>query len=236
MRRKNLSQCYLCGKVNERSKFTLEHVPPKFLSPRSPDTEFAKVAACKNCNSKYSHEESKFRDFLAVATAGKGIKSADDAYSSARRNFLRNPIARLFIGPSKDLKRIVRSIKREDIYSPSGKIYLGQALVIRMPDDVGWRDIVLKIAKGLHFLKSGYVVPENYKTVAKFIREVEFPELYKRCKVRGHAGDFFHFAGGWVKEDPKSGLWYMVFYKTVGFMVWFLKSKTVSKSGKKKIE
>lgn len=233
MKKKKLSQCYLCGKIDERKKFTLEHVPPKFLSPKSPDSEFAKVTSCQDCNNKYAHEESKFRDFLATASAGKGNQSADEAYSAARRNFQRNPIARLFIGPSKDLKRVVGGIKKEDLYSPSGKVYLGTASMIRVSNDVAWKDVVLKIAKGLHYLKSDSVIPEDYKTEVKFIKEVEFPDLYKDCTVRGHAGDFFHFAGGWTKEDSKFGLWYLVFYKTVGFMVWFLNPSAKIKESQK---
>lgn len=219
MKSHKVGKCYLCGKIGKMSH---EHVPPKFLSPKSPDSEFAKISACDKCNSGFSHKESKFRDFLATASAHKGNKSADDAYTAARRNFQRNPIARLLIGPNKDLKRIVSSIKRQDIYTPNG-IYLGTRSAIYASNDLEWKDVLIKIARGLHYLYSGEVIPKDYDFGAKFIQKIEFPDLYEQCKIRSRAGDFFHFAGGWTKEDPKTGLWYMVFYKKIGALVWFVK-------------
>ena len=80
-----IGQCYLCGKIGKG--MTKEHVPPKFISPKSPNSEFAYVSVCADCNNSNSHEENKFRDFLATAGAFKGNKSADDAYAAMKRNF-----------------------------------------------------------------------------------------------------------------------------------------------------
>lgn len=224
MKKNRIGQCYLCGAVG---KMTKEHVPPKFISPKSPNSEFAFVSVCASCNNSNSHEENKFRDFLATAGAFKGSKSADDAYEAMKRNFMSNSVARLLFGrPSKDLLRIVQNIRRKDIYTPAG-IYLGTQSIIMPPKDVAWESIIVKIARSLQFLFNGKVVPSNYIMHAQLIDKIDRPDLYEKAHQAGHAGDFFHFKGGWAKEDPKSGLWYMMFYKKLGAMAWFINPTAV---------
>ena len=231
MSKKKLSQCYLCGIIE--TGLTIEHLPPKCLSPKSADSEFATISACQNCNNKYSHEESKFRDFVATAGSGRGLIAADEAYGAMKRNFARNPIGRAG-NPHKDLIRLIKNIKRRDFYTPSGKVYLGSSNVVTPPDDLDLEGVLLKIARGLHFLYTGAVIPDDYIKHAVLIEKIEYPELYEETNTRGRAGDFFHFRGGWAKEDIKSGLWYMVFYKRVGAMAWFLNSTAIKKTSKHK--
>lgn len=218
LKKNKIGKCYLCGRVGE---MTEEHVPPKFLSPESSRSEFAFVSACESCNWDSSHEESKLRDFLATAGSGRDVKSADDAYKTMKKSFERNPIGRAG-RPHKDLVRIIKSISKKDFYSPSGRIYLGTANIINPPKDLNVEEAMLKIARSLHFLYSGEVIPREYIKHAILIDKIEFPELYKEAKTSGRAGDFFHFRGGWAKQDSKAGIWYMLFYKRIGVMAWFI--------------
>lgn len=220
MKKKRIGQCYLCGTIG---KMTQEHLPSQCLSPETPKSGFFFVPACSNCNNKYSHEESKFRDYLVTASAGKGNKSADKAYQAMRRNFMRNPIGR--VGrPHKDLIRIVKNISKKDFFSPDGKIYLGTGRIISSPDDLDIESVLIKIVRGLHFLHTKEIIPSSYIMHAKIIKHIEHPELFEDAKIKGKVGDFFHFRGGWAKEDNKSGLWYMLFYQTIGAMAWFIDS------------
>ena len=226
MAKKKLSQCYLCGIA--ATNLTDDHFPPKCLSPKSADSEFAMILACKRCNKKYSDEESKFRDFVATAGSGRSLIAADEAYKKMKRNFARNQIGRAG-RPHKDLVRLTKNIKYKDLYTPSGRIYLGSSYVITPPKDLDLEGVLLKIARGLHFLYTGAVIPNNYIKHAVLIEKIEYPELYEETKIRGRAGDFFHFRGGWAREDVKSGLWYMVFYKRVGAMAWFLNPTAIKR-------
>lgn len=220
---KKIGQCYLCGKVG---KITKEHVPPKFLSPKSLNGEFAAISACKDCNKGNSHAESKFRDFVAVGSAFTGNKSADDAYKASLRNFQRSPAARMFLGPSVDLIRIVKSIKRVDLISKGG-VYLGKAPTLYVPDEPDYNNILIKIAKGVHYLKTGSVIPANYSVFAGFLKEVPLPELeiLNSLNPSERAGDFFHFRGGYAKEDINACIYFMVFYKRMLARVWFMPPK-----------
>ena len=58
--------CYLCGEKpnNPWEELELDHLPPKFLSPKSTRLDFAYVPACPKCNRDYSHQENIFRDFI----------------------------------------------------------------------------------------------------------------------------------------------------------------------------
>lgn len=221
--------CYLCGQLKET---TLDHLPPKFLSPNSPDTEFAMVPACKECNNGYSWAESKFRDFVAAAATGSGNKSADDAHDAALRNYQRSPIARLFVGPSKDLIRVFQAMKKVDIFSKSGKIYLGKGVRLSVPNDPDYEKVLIKIAKGLHFLKTGSIIPTNYRVLAGFLEKIpaQDQEMINAMNPPQRAGDFFHFRGGSAKEDINACVYYMVFYKKVISRVWFMPPEPV-KSG-----
>lgn len=217
---KQIGQCYLCGKIG---KMTKEHAPPKFLSPKSPDSMFATISACEDCNKANSHAESKFRDFVAAAGAYSGNKSADGAYEASIRNFQRSPAARMLLGPSVDLVRIIKSIKHVDLFSKGG-IYLGKAPILHVPEDPDYKKVLIKIAKGVHFLKTGFVIPANYRVMAGFLNEVPPLELdiLNSLNPSERAGDFFHFRGGYAKEDVNACVYYMVFYKKVLTRVWFM--------------
>lgn len=181
------------------------------------------IPACLECNQSNSHAESKFRDYVSAGGAYSGNKSADDAYQASIRNFQRGAAARLFLGPSVDLIRIVKNIKHVDSFSESGRIYLGKIPLLYQPEDPDYNKILIKIAKGLHFLKTGSIIPSNYDILVGFIKEVPPPEyeILNKLNISGRAGDFFDFRGGNAKEDINACIYYMVFYKKIMSRIWF---------------
>lgn len=157
MKKTKPRQCYLCG---VKGKMTMDHLPPECLSPGTPKSGYFSIPACSTCNNKYSHEESKFRDYIATASAGRNSKSAEKAYQAMKRNFKRNPIGRAG-RPHKDLVRLVNNISTKDFYSSDGQVYLFSRRVITQPDDLDARAVLIKIARGLHYFCAEEIVPDT---------------------------------------------------------------------------
>lgn len=218
--KKKLGVCYLCG---NKAEITDDHVPPKNLAPKTPDSEFILLPACEKCNGKYSHEESKFRDFVVSAGAHRGLKSADDALEAAIRNFTRNP-PKDGITPQKDLQRLIKNHSIVDVIGPDG-VSLGKSHAITVSDDLNWRSVLVKIARGLHYKYTNQIIPDTNKIEVNFIKEIELPDIYKSTPYAGSVGDFFHYRGGPAVDEPTSGVWYLAFYKQVGAIVLFIKPK-----------
>ncbi len=177
--------CYLCGKGG---KLTDDHVPPRCLSPKSPNTSFFHLPAHKECNERLSHEESILRDFLATVGAKKNCQSADDAFLKMKKNFSRNIIGRAG-QPHKDLVRIVKNISKKDLITPQG-IYLKTVKVVYPPKDVNILSVIIKIARGLHFQCYREVIPEDYEMTAEYIKKIVDPDIYKNLKYSGNTGGF----------------------------------------------
>jgi len=74
MSQKRSKQCYVCGKW--ANSYIRDHVPPKSLAGNVPGIQFTTLPACRDCNVKYSSEESRLRDFLAVIGSNLGIAEA----------------------------------------------------------------------------------------------------------------------------------------------------------------
>lgn len=215
MSKKSSVQCYLCGKIS--NTVTRDHIPPKSLAPDSSNSLFQYAPACEECNRKFSHEESKFRDFLAVLRAGNGIAAADDAYEALKRNVNRNAIKRAGT-PHRDLLRILEGIAQRELYAPGG-IYLGTTKAISPASDINIQALLIKIARGLHYVHYQTIIPSGYIMKGYTLKHI--PESVIELPIVGNAGDFFHYRGGRLDEDPQAGIWFMAFYQAVYGMVYF---------------
>jgi hypothetical protein len=169
--------------------------------------------ACSECNNQLSHDESKFRDFLAVTCPSDTIPEAKDAFEKFKSNIQRNELGRAGM-PHKDLTRIIQGIDNKDIYTPNN-IYLGTVSTIRPGPDIDIRAILLKIARGLHAVHANEIIPPTYEQAAcLYGHSGPYPPLehIDKAHVLGNVGNFFHYRGGWASEDPKACIWYMMFY------------------------
>ena len=215
MSKKTSSQCYLCGKV--ANTVSRDHIPPKNIAPKSSNALFQYAPACTECNQKFSHEESKFRDFLAILRSGSGIVAADDAYAALSRSLARNADQRAGM-PHKDLLRIMEGIGEREIYTPNG-IYVGTARVISPASDINIPSLLIKVARGLHYVHCQTIIPNDYSMEGHTIRRI--PEIVSELPIVGGAGDFFHYRGCRVDVNPQAGIWFMAFYQAVFGMVYF---------------
>jgi hypothetical protein len=215
MGRKVSVQCYLCGKW--ANSHTRDHVPPKCLAGDVPDIQFMTAPACRECNGRFSPEEAKFRDFLAMIGSNLGVKEADGALEAFKRSVSRRP------GPNRDYNRIMNSVSEQEIYS--GSIYLGTAPTIRVPEDLDVSKVIIKIAQGLHYCYTEQVIPLSYEKIGRLLQPQYVPPQLQQAgySVVGNVGDFFHYKGWWKMED--SGLaiavWVMFFYQRTYGIAWF---------------
>ncbi len=213
--------CYLCG--NE-GIVTDDHVPPRCLAPKANTSLFYKLPACETCNKALSVQESRFRDYV-VAYTKDGIPEAEAAFGNMMRNFARGKVERGGL-PNRDFYRLHNNIVVREGYT-SGGIYVGRVFGIKPPDDLDYKDVLIKIARGLHHYHSGEIVPANYDMYADFLVSDEERHVgyIRQLNIAGQMGDFFAYKGTWAKDEPKSGIWYMCFYRSITGMVGFRKPK-----------
>ncbi len=222
-RNKRRGICYLCGK---EGIVTDDHVPPQCLAPQADNSIFYKLPAHERCNNALSVHESRFRDFV-VAASNDGVPEAEDAFENMQTNFRRygNEERSGFL--NRDFFRLFENIELREGYSPGGGIYLGPVIGIRPSEDLDYKSVLIKIARGLHFYHCLQIIPDNYDMVADFVFS-DFERLVgyiQRSNVAGQMGDFFAYKGTRIKDEPKCGIWYLYFYRSVLATVVFIKPK-----------
>jgi len=79
----------------------------------------------------------------------------------------------------------------------------------------------------IHFYHCQQIIPDNYDMFADFVfsdfeRHVGY---IQRSNVAGQMGNFFAYKGTRIKDEPKCGIWYLYFYRSVLATVGFIKSK-----------
>ena len=221
MKNERMDICYLCGK---EGIMTDDHVPPRCLAPKADDSIFSKLPAHESCNKAFSVQESRFRDYVAAYAQG-GVPEAEDAFEKMWRNFGRGKEKRSGL-PNKDFYRLYNNVVLKEGYTPSG-IYIGPVIGIRPPEDLDYKSVLIKIARGLHYHHSGEIIPANYDMNAAFVvsNEEYHAGYIRQLNMWGILGDFFAFKGTWARDEPKSGMWYMCFYQSVIGVVGFRKPK-----------
>src|SRR5258708_36290092 len=220
-RNKRRGICYLCG---QDGIMTDDHVPPSCLAPNAEDTIFYKLPAHDSCNKAFSAQESRFRDYV-VAYATDGVQEAEAAFENMLRNFGRGKEERGGL-PNKDFYRLYNNIVLKEGYTPGG-IYIGPVIGIRSPEDLDYKRVLIKIARGLHYYYSREIIPANYDMNADFIvsNEEYHAGYIRQLNIWGIMGDFFAYKGTWARDEPKSGIWYICFYRSLTGMVGFRKPK-----------
>lgn len=187
---------------------TQDHVPPRGLSPLSPDSDFLLLPAHSACNNRYSVQERRVITFLASACGYKGNDSADAAWKAAERSFKFNEIGRAG-ATSKDLVRLLKNSKLVDMYTPHG-LFRGQRTICWPSDDTDVQLIIGKIVRGLHYHHARTFVPETWE-VSIFLQQVkaEHLPLFTSFPLFRRMGDFLTYRG--VCSENRS-IWYLRLY------------------------
>lgn len=213
--------CYLCEK---EGIVTDDHVPPQCLAPLADDSIFYKLPAHESCNNALSVHESRFRDFV-VAASKDGVREAENAFENMQRNFRRRGNEEQSGFLNRDFFRLYENIEQREGYTPSG-IYIGPVVGIKPAKDVDYKSVLLKIARGLHYHHNQEIIPDDYEMFADFVFDAsKHAEYMQQLNISGTMGDFFAYRGTWASDEPKSGVWYMCFYRSVIGMAGFRKPK-----------
>lgn len=213
--------CYLCGK---EGIMTDDHVPPRCLAPNTNNSIFYHLPACETCNKALTVQEGRFRDYV-VAYAKDGIPEAEAAFEKMLSNFGRGTGERGGL-PNQDYFRLYNNVIQKEGYTPGG-IYIGPVIGIKPPEDLDYRSVLIKIARGLHYYHSREIIPTNYDMYAGFVvsNEEYHAGYIRQLNISGIMGDFFAYRGTWAKDEPKSGIWYMTFNRSITGMAGFRKPK-----------
>jgi hypothetical protein len=204
--------CYLCG---EEALLTNDHVPPKCLAPETDNSVFYYAPACGSCNKSLSVHENRFRDF-AVALAKDGVREAEDAFGKMSRSFKKIGKEERDDLLNRDFYRLFNNIIQVESHDPSGALrdpFWG----IKPAQDLDYRSVLIKIARGLHYQHTQQIVPNDYGMHADFVKvQSQLSEnLLRQVHISGAMGDFFAYLGSYASDDHKSGIWYMGFYQSV---------------------
>jgi hypothetical protein len=211
---KHRGVCYLCGK---EGTVTDDHVPPHCLAPKADNSVFYILPTHRTCNNALSHHESRFRDYV-VAYAKDGVPEAEDAFEKMQRNFVRGKEGGSL---NQDYYRLFDNIVFSTSHigaaqTPSG-LLISPFVGIKPPKDLDYRAVLLKIARGLHYYHTQEIIPDNSFMMADFVVsdwERHIASI-QRLNIAGQMGDFFAYKGTWARDEPKSGIWYMIFYRSL---------------------
>lgn len=223
--------CYLCGIEAEQTpekKLTKDHVPPECFAPE-PLPEFTATStsrfqyawACRACNKYWSTLENEFKNMMLTGAKGN-IQAAEDAWESVLRE--NKTSIEKYNKPSKSVRNLLENLYHIYYLSDNG-LYLPGGMARTVPKMAEELHVAIKIARGLHVVHTGEIVPETYEIDVAFNEYVTWPDgltpIYSRLDT-----NFFRYYGySYANENPYWGLWYMRFFKGQTAMVWFRPKK-----------
>ena len=206
-------QCYLCG---IRPADTKDHLFPSGLFNRPAPTNLITLPACKICNNSLSSDEEQFRVFLASGMAietGAGFRIWTERIRpdlKGRRPWLK-PL-------------IVSQTRAARVITKSG-VALGYALILEADREAVNR-VLRKIARGLYFLDTGRVFPNDAEILAGYAanqpeRFISPPldEAIKGAKRVDLGDGILTYWRNTIKDDPATSITWIRFYQDKLFMI-----------------
>lgn len=210
MKRDKLSvrkKCYICG---SKLADTKDHLFPSSLFNKPLPTNLPTLPACTECNNALSSDEEQFRVFLASGMAYE-TEHGFRIWNERIRPDLK--------GHRPRLKPLIRSyIRKARVLSESGAL-LGHTLVLEMDREIINR-VLRKIAKGLYYLDTGAVLPENVQILVDYAdskpeRFISPPldEAIKGAKKVDLGNGVVTYWRNTMKDDPTNSMTWLMFYK-----------------------
>ena len=200
-------KCYLCG---SKLADTREHLFPGCLFNKPLPTNLPTLPACTECNNALSSDEEQFRVFLASGMAYEnepGFRIWNERIRPDLKG--RRPL----------LKPTIRShIRKARVISESGAL-LGHTLVLEMDREIINR-VLCKIAKGLYYLDTGAILPENVQILVDYANgkperflSPPLDEAIKGTKRMDLGNGVVTYWRNTMKDDPTNSITWLMFYK-----------------------
>jgi len=206
-------KCYICG---SEPADTRDHLFPSGLFNRPLPTNLPTLPACTECNNALSSEEEQFRVFLASGMAYEN-ESGFRIWNERIRPDLK--------GRRPRLKPLIRSYMRKArVLSESGAL-LGHAVILEIDREIINR-VLRKIAKGLYYLDTGVILPENVQILIDYAnnkpeRFISPPldEAIKGAKKVELGDSAVTYWRNTMKDDPTNSITWIKFYEDKLFMI-----------------
>lgn len=205
--------CYLCG---ARLASTKDHLFPEGLFPRpAPSNLPPRLPACRQCNEGLSKDEELFRVFVASGMAYEK-KAGFRIWTDRIRPDLR--------GRRPGLRPLLKSIAKVVPVISEGEGLRGRAVILEMQREPIQR-VLIKIAKGLYFLDTGWALPGDVQVLADYFDEPKHlvsPPLDEaiRGAKRIDLGDgVVTYWRKTVKGDPAESITWLLFYEDKAFLI-----------------
>ena len=187
-----------------------------------------RLPACRQCNEGLSKDEEMFRVFVASGMAYER-QAGFRIWTERIRPDLQ--------GDRPGLKPLLESLaKVVPVISESGD-FLGQAGILEIERQPIQR-VLYKIAKGLYFLDTSQVLPDDVQILADYSDEPErlvSPPLDEAIK----GAERIDFGNGVVtywrkrmRDDPTASLTWLVFYEDKAFLICTFRQETLESANK----
>ncbi len=212
--------CVFCGVIGD---VTDDHVPPKTIFAKPRPSDLITVPGCDDCNHGWSLDDEYFRTALCLSDRTSDERNATAGRGAAMRSLQRKK-ARGFA------KMFLSSTFPTEVYSSEG-IYLGKRLAFTV-DLKRIQKVVAKIIRGLFYIESGQILPQNYgvsvdsndtleKMNANDLRDLQKtiiePLLSTQERIIGDGAFRFRYA---IPEDGDGfvSVWALTFFGTMPFL------------------
>lgn len=213
--------CYLCG---VRPANTKDDLFPECLFPRPrPSNLPPRLPACEQCNNGLSKDEELFRVFLASAMAYER-QAGFRIWTERIRLDLQ--------GKRRGLKPLLKSlVKVVPAISESGD-FLGRVGILEIERQPIQR-VLCKIARGLYFLDTNQVLPDDVEILADYFDKLErlvsppLDEAIKGAKKIAYGNGVVTYWRNTVKDDPTASLTWLLFYEDKAFLICTFRQKTL---------
>ena len=206
-------KCYLCG---SKLADTRDHLFPSGWFNKPLPTNLITLPACSECNHALFSDEEQFRVFLASGMAYEN-EPGFRIWNERIRPDLK--------GGRPRLKPLIRSyIRKARVLSESGAL-LGHTLILEIDREIINR-VLRKIAKGLYYLDTGAVLPENVQIVVDYANgkperftSPPLDEAIKGAKKVDLGDGVVTYWRNTMKDDPTNSITWLKFYGDKVFMI-----------------
>jgi hypothetical protein len=210
-------RCYLCG---ARENLTADHIPPKGFFPPTQRLNLITVRCCKICNNNFAKDDEAIRFWmsstLGVSEVGSWI------FSNKSMGTLKKSVA--------FREKMLSSMEDVKLMTTEGEI---DAIGLTVPVD-RTEKFIIRITKGLltHYY-SGYNYEDAEFRVEYITPRIDILEKIAPLRDRLIYGEkwegVFQFRMNWT-ESKETGVWLLLFYESVMFLVVHTKGKLKSNS------
>jgi hypothetical protein len=209
-------RCFLCGATEQ---ITADHIPPKGFFPPEQRLKLITVPCCKSCNASFSKDDEAIRLWMS-STLGR---------SDAGDWIFNNKSIRTAEKSSAFREKMLSSMQEIKLLTEEGEI---DAIELTVPIDRVER-FILRISKGLLTHYCPEYDYENAEFRIDYIpSRVDILEKIAPIRDRLIYGErwdgVFQFRMS-LTESKQSGLWLLLFYDSVMFLVSHTKNRWGSK-------